>query len=96
VRAPSLLLEGSLASVVMAFITALIGVWLICAAFTGYAVRSLATPMRFGFGIAGLLLFVPAETMRYGEWTDIVGLVLGGTLFAYEFMAARKIRHQPA
>ena len=74
-----------------AFITALAGVWLICAAFAGYAVRPLSTPMRFGFGVAGLLLFIPAETVLYGEWTDIIGLVLGGALFAYEFMAVRRI-----
>ena len=96
IRAPSLLLEGSFASVLTALVTALAGVWLICAAIAGYAMRPLATPMRFGFGIAGLLLFIPAETMRYGQWTDIIGLVLGGMLFVYEFMAARKMRRQPA
>ena len=90
IRAPSLLLEGSFASVLTALVTALSGGWLICAAIAGYALRPLAMPMRFCFGIAGLLLFIPAETMPYGEWTDIIGLVLGGTLFAYEFMTARK------
>ena len=39
IRSPSLLLEGSLTSIVIAFITALLGVWLICAAFAGYATR---------------------------------------------------------
>ena len=53
VRAPSLLLEGSLSSVLMALVTALAGVWLICAAFAGYAVRLLSTPMRVGFAVAG-------------------------------------------
>jgi len=96
IRAPSLLLEGTVASVLTALVTALAGVWLICAAIAGYAVRLLSTPMRLGFGIAGLLLFVPADTIRYGEWTDIVGLVFGGTLFAYEFIAAREIPRQPA
>ena len=61
IRAPSLLLEGDTTSVLMAFITALAGVWLICAAFAGYAMRLLSTPMRIGFGIAGLLLFIPGR-----------------------------------
>ena len=52
--------------------------------------------MRIGFGIAGLLLFIPADAMTHGEWTDIVGFVLGGALFAYEFMAVRRIRREPA
>ncbi len=89
VRAPSLLLEGSVMSVVTAFITALIGVWLICAAFAGYAVRVLSLPMRIGFGLAGLLLFIPADAMTHGEWTDVAGLALGAILLAREIMATR-------
>ena len=65
------MLGGDTTSVLIAFVTALAGVWLICAAFAGYARRLLSTPMRFGFGIAGLLLFIPAEAMPHGEWTDI-------------------------
>jgi TRAP transporter 4TM/12TM fusion protein len=84
VRAPSLLLEGSLASVVMAFITALIGVWLICAAFAGYATRALTLPMRVGFGFAGLLLFIPGDAFRNAIWTDAAGLGLAAILFARE------------
>jgi len=89
IRAPSLLLEGSTMSVVTALITALIGVWLICAAFAGYAVRPLSTPMRFGFGLAGMLLFIPAEIMSYGELTDIAGFALGAILLGREILATR-------
>ena len=89
IRAPSLLLEGTLASVLTALVTALAGVWLICAAIAGYAVRPLSTPMRLGFGLAGLLLFIPAETIHHGEWTDIIGLALGAVLLGREIMATR-------
>ena len=95
VRAPSLLLEGSATSVVIAMITALLGVWLICAAFTGYAVRPLSIPMRIGFGVAGLLLFIPADAMPRGEWTDIAGLVLGAVLLGREVFATRMRRPAP-
>jgi TRAP transporter 4TM/12TM fusion protein len=91
VRSPSLLFEGTAVSVLTAIATALIGVWLICAAFSGYAVRVLSTPMRFGFGIAGLLLFVPADAMTHGEWTDVAGLALGAVLLAREIMATRML-----
>ena len=89
VRAPSLLLEGTLMSVITALFTALIGVWLICAAFAGYAVRPLAMPMRVGFGVAGLLLFIPADALPHGEWTDFIGLGLGAILLAREMLAVR-------
>jgi TRAP-type uncharacterized transport system fused permease subunit len=89
VRSPSLLFEGTAVSVLTAIATALIGVWLICAAFSGYAVRLLSMPMRIGFGIAGLLLFVPADAMAHGEWTDIAGLALGAVLLGSEIVAIR-------
>jgi len=92
VRAPSLLLEGSLMSVITALATSFIGVWLICAAFAGYAVRPLAIPMRVGFGIAGLLLFIPADALLHGEWTDFIGLGLAAILLAREMLAVRMHR----
>ncbi len=95
VRAPSLLLEGTLESIVVSFVTALIGVWLICAAFSGYATRVLSLPMRIGFGLAGLLLFIPGDAFKDAIWTDIAGLALAAVLLAREFMATR-LRRQTA
>ncbi len=92
VRAPALLLTGSLTSILMAVFTALVGVWLICAAFAGYATRPLSMPMRIGFGIAGLLLFIPADAMPHGEWTDYAGLALGAILLTREILAVRMQR----
>ncbi len=89
VRSPSLLLEGSLSTIVLDFVMSLAGVWLICAAFAGYAVRPLSTAMRVGFGVAGLLMFIPAGALPHGEWTDIIGVVLGAALVAREIMATR-------
>ncbi len=89
VRAPSLLLEGSLMSVLTSLFTALAGVWLICAAFAGYATRPLSLLMRLGFGFAGLLLFIPADAVANGIWTDIAGLALGAGLLTRELVAAR-------
>ena len=95
IRSPSLLLEGSVVSILAALTTALIGVWLICAAFAGYAVRPLSLPLRIGFGVAGLLLFIPADAMPHGEWTDIIGLALGGVLLGREILATR-VKRQAA
>ena len=89
IRSPSLLLESDTISIVTSVITALIGVWFICAAFTGYATRRLSLPMRVGFGIAGLLLFIPADAMKFGEWTDVAGLIIGAILLAREIMVRR-------
>jgi TRAP transporter 4TM/12TM fusion protein len=92
IRSPSLLLEGSVTSIAIDFITALIGVWLICAAFAGYAKRALSVPMRVGFGFAGLMLFIPVDAIRYGGWIDVAGFVLAAVLIAREFLAVRTQR----
>ena len=89
IRSPSLLLEGPIISIVIDFIGALIGVWFICAAFAGYARRALSLPIRIGFGLAGLLLFIPVDAIKYGEWIDVAGFVLGAALLAREFLATR-------
>ena len=96
IRAPSLLLTGTASSVLMAVVTSLFGVWLICAAIAGYAMRALSLPMRVGFGISGILLFIPAESLPHGEWTDIIGFGLGAVLLAVEIMATKRLRRQTA
>jgi len=92
VGAPSLLLDGDPLHVTIAFVTALAGVWMICAAFAGYCTRQLDTATRLGFAIAGLLLFIPAGFMKYGGLTDIAGLVLGAVLLGREVFETRRLR----
>jgi TRAP-type uncharacterized transport system fused permease subunit len=92
VRSPSLLLIGEPMTIAVSIVTALAGVWMVCAAFAGYCVRQLDMPMRVGFGIAGLLMFIPAEAFHYGGLTDIAGLTLGAVLFGREFFATRRMR----
>jgi TRAP transporter 4TM/12TM fusion protein len=96
VRSPSLLLEGGVGGIVWSFLTALAGVWMICAAFAGYATRPLSVAMRVGFGVAGLLLFIPADAFKGGEWTDVAGIAIGAVLLAREILAARGKRQAAA
>ena len=39
-----------------------------------------------------MLLFIPADAMQHGEWTDIAGLALGAVLLAREILAVRMQR----
>jgi TRAP transporter 4TM/12TM fusion protein len=92
VRAPSLLLTGDIASILIAIATAFAGVWMVSAAFAGFFLRPLDMVTRIGFGIAGLLLFIPAEALHYGGLTDAGGLILGAVLVAREFLVVRRRR----
>ncbi|HET9714624.1 MAG TPA: TRAP transporter fused permease subunit [Pseudolabrys sp.] len=92
IRSPSLLLEGSATAIVVDFIGALFGVWFICAAFAGYARRPLSTLVRIGFGVAGLMMFIPINAVRYGVWIDVAGFVLGLILLGRELLTTRMKR----
>jgi TRAP transporter 4TM/12TM fusion protein len=91
VRAPSLLLVGDLFSIIVAVVTGIAGVWMVCIAFAGYCLRPIDLPVRIGFGAAGFLLFIPAGALPYGEWTDLVGMALGAALLGREILAARHL-----
>jgi len=96
VGAPSLLLDAPLPTILIALVTAVIGVWMISASFVGYWLRPISTAMRLGLGVAGLLLFIPAGAIPYGAYTDAVGLVIGAILIAREFLAVRLQRRTAA
>jgi TRAP-type uncharacterized transport system fused permease subunit len=96
VRAPSLLLQGDPFSVMIAIVTAVAGVWMVCVAFAGYCKRPIGTPMRVGFAIAGLLLFIPAGALPYGAVSDVAGLGLGAILLCREMFARPSLRARHA
>jgi len=91
VLSPSLLLQGSVQSVVIAVITAIAGVWLICAAVTGYLFRNMDIPTRIATGIAGFAMLVPANAVPQGRWVDLAGVALAVVLVTRELLARRNV-----
>jgi TRAP transporter 4TM/12TM fusion protein len=89
VVSPSLLLHGSAVSVVVAVITAVAGVGLVCAAVTGYLFRRMDVLTRIATGAAGLALLLPANAMSQGRWTDLAGFALAAVLVTKEFLLRR-------
>ena len=94
VASPTLLLKGDPASVALAVVTAIMGVWLVSIAIAGFFTRALAMPARLLYAVAGLLALIPAGAFPGAAWTDLAGALLGGTLIAREF-AARRALPQP-
>ena len=84
---PALILKGSPMLVAQSALTAILAVILLAAAFEGYLWRlgRLAMWMRVGFGVAGLLLFVPEG------FTDLIGAALGAAV-ALAAAAANRAR----
>lgn len=90
VASPSLILIGKPGVIAEAIVTAFFGVWLISIAVVGYFSRPVGWPVRILFFIFGLLALIPANAVPYGVLKDIIGVVGGITMLAYEFM------HRPA
>jgi TRAP-type uncharacterized transport system fused permease subunit len=91
VLSPSLLLQGSVQSIVLAVVTAVAGVGLICAAVTGYLFRPMDIVTRIATGAAGLAMLVPANAMPQGRWVDLAGVALAVVLVTREFLLRRSV-----
>jgi len=91
VASPSLLLQGSPVAIVIAIVTAVAGVGLICAAVTGFLFRRMDVVTRIATGAAGLALLLPANALPQARWTDLAGLALAIVLVAREFLLRRNV-----
>jgi TRAP transporter 4TM/12TM fusion protein len=85
VYSPALIMRGSALDIGLVMILSIAGIWFVCAAFTGYAMRVMDLPMRVAFGAAGLLLLMPWQASMINGWLNVLGGALGAALVAYEF-----------
>ena len=90
VYSPAILLIGEISDVIIVTVTSLAGIWLICAAMTGYFVRLLGLPMRVAFAVAGIMLMLPHQVSAAVFWANIAGVALGIALVAFEMTGRRR------
>jgi TRAP transporter 4TM/12TM fusion protein len=90
VYSPALIMRGNAVEIGLVMIVSIAGIWFVCAAFTGYAMRVMSLPMRVAFGAAGLLLLMPFQASTVNAWLNVLGAVLGAALLVYEFRARGK------
>jgi TRAP transporter 4TM/12TM fusion protein len=84
VYSPAILLKGSMADIALVSFTSLFGIWLICAAMTGYFTRVLPFPVRALFVAAGVMMMLPHQASSLLFWVNAAGVALGVTLVVYE------------
>ena len=89
VYSPAILMQGSIVDIVTVTITSLFGIWLICAAMTGYFTRVLPFQKRILFAAAGIMLLSPHQVSEFMLWINIAGAATGIALIAVEFKARR-------
>jgi TRAP transporter 4TM/12TM fusion protein len=90
VYSPAILMQGSIADIVVVTISSIAGIWLICAAMTGYFTRVLRIHMRLAFVAAGLMLLSPHQLSEFMLWVNIAGGALGIALVLYELRGAKE------
>jgi TRAP transporter 4TM/12TM fusion protein len=90
VYSPALIMRGDVSTIVAVMALSIAGIWFVCAAFTGYAIRVMAPPVRVAFGAAGLMLLMPFQASTVNAWVNVLGAVLGVALLIYEFRARDK------
>ncbi len=96
VFSPAILMKGSLADIAMVTITSLFGIWLICAAMTGYFTRVLPAARRAAFVAAGVMMMLPHQPSNLMLWVNLAGVALGGVLVVVEFRKGKEIAYARA
>jgi TRAP transporter 4TM/12TM fusion protein len=89
VWSPTLLMQGSALDVTLAFVTAVMGIYLVSVGMVGYLVRPIGPVVRIAFVVAGLALMVPARAFEGAIWTDVAGFILGAALVVSQIGIAR-------
>lgn len=91
VFSPTLLMIGNPLSIILAFVTAVIGVGLISIGAVGYSMRTIGLPSRLGYILFGLMALTPADRFG-GAVIDAIGIAGGIALLAIDHLAARRVR----
>jgi TRAP transporter 4TM/12TM fusion protein len=89
VYSPAILMKGSVLDIIAVTLSSLFGIWLICAAMTGFFTSLLSVRKRILFALAGIMLLSPHQVSDLLLWINILGAAAGIALIAYELKARR-------
>ena len=90
VLSPSLLWQGNSSDILMAAVTAFMGVWIASCGVIGFMFGPLSALTRLLFFVAGILLLLPADALPHGLAINGIGLVLGILLLSKDYIARRR------
>ncbi len=84
VYSPAILMQGSVVDIITVTATSLFGIWLVCAAMTGFFTRLLSLQKRILFAAAGIMLLSPHQASDLMLYINIAGALAGIALIALE------------
>jgi TRAP transporter 4TM/12TM fusion protein len=91
VLSPNLIMQGDPFDILLAFVTAVAGVWVTTCGIQGYFVRPLSLIGRTGFIIGGILLLIPSEASPNAIYLEVAGIFLTAILVGREWIAKRNL-----
>jgi len=89
VLSPNLIMQGEVLDIIMAFVTAVAGVWVTTCGIQGCFVRPMGVIWRTGFIVAGIMLLIPSESFSSAIYVEIAGIALAAILIGREMLAKR-------
>ncbi|MDO9524953.1 MAG: TRAP transporter fused permease subunit, partial [Gemmobacter sp.] len=89
VFSPTLLMQGSASAILLAVVTAAIGVWFISAGMIGYGLRRMPIGVRVSAVVGGSMLILPHELGAWAWGLNAAGLVLAALVLASEVVGRR-------
>jgi TRAP transporter 4TM/12TM fusion protein len=95
VYSPTLIMVGDWGQIVVDFVTAVAGIWLMTMGFVGYSMRSIGWMERVVYVVVGALLLAPNLLLPDAIYFNVAGALLGAGLIAREY-ALRSRRRQAA
>ena len=93
VYSPAILMQGSIADIVIVTLTSIAGIWLICAAMVGFFTRVLPLAARLAFVAAGIMMLSPHQVSPFMLWVNIAGGALAVALVALELRKGKEAPH---
>jgi TRAP-type uncharacterized transport system fused permease subunit len=90
VYSDTLLMNGDPLYIVIDFVTAVGGIWLVCMAVMGYSFRPLGFGGRVLYVVAGLALMLPVSFYGFGRWLNLIGIGLAAALFVGEYLIKKR------
>ena len=89
---PSLILEGTAGELLHDVGSAVGGVWLASMGIAGYSLRPIGWPLRFAYGITGILLLIPATLLPGNGASTYLGIAVAAVLVGGDYVLARRMR----
>jgi TRAP transporter 4TM/12TM fusion protein len=92
VYSPTLIMVGDPLHIVIDFVTAVAGIWLMSMGFVGYSVRRIGWLDRVAYIVVGSFLLAPIALFEYAIYLNVLGAILGALLIAREYMIRGRAR----